>query len=322
MVNTSLKARQKAENAAPISLSLLGVPRLLVNAQPVRLAYGKAEALLYYLAATSQVHSRAVLAALLWSQSSESQARNSLRNAVYTIRRGLKPFDLLIVERDTIALDTAAVQFDLPHFQAAIEQPQQTPETLAEALSLWRGLFLDGLHLPDTPDFDLWLGEQRHRLEALYRQGLFTLARHYSASQRLTGARQTLEKLLRFDPLHEAGHQQLMRLYVQSGHRAAALRQYELLRSRLVEELGVDPDPATQALHLEILQAGDVPPATVPVIEPPTKGLYPFVGREREMAALSQIYQTVLPHGPARLVMLEGEPGIGKTRLVKEWLAT
>ncbi|MCB0192781.1 MAG: AAA family ATPase [Anaerolineae bacterium] len=314
--------RQTVTKSASISLSLLGVPRLMVGAQPVRLAYVKAEALLYYLAVTEQVHSRAALAALLWSQSSETQARNSLRNAVYTIRQGLKPFDPLLIDRDTIALNMAGIQLDLTQFQAAIEQSAQINDSLAEALALWRGLFLDGLQLPDTPDFDAWLAEQRHRLEALYRQGLFALVRHYISVHRLTEARQTLEKLLSFDPLHEVGHQQLMRLYVQTGHRAAALRQYELLRTRLIEELGVDPDPATQALHLEILQAGDRPTAALPVVEPSAKGLYPFVGREREMAALSQIYQAVLPHGPARLVMIEGEPGIGKTRLVKEWLAT
>ncbi|MCB0165128.1 MAG: AAA family ATPase [Anaerolineae bacterium] len=314
--------RQKFATPAPISLSLLGVPRLTVGAQPVRLAYAKAEALLYYLAATGRVHSRAALAALLWSQSPEAQARNSLRNAVYTIRRGLRPLDPLIIERDAIGLDGAALQLDLSHFRAAIEPPAQSNDSLVAALALWRGLFLDGLHLPDTPDFDEWVTDQRHQLEALYRQGLFSLARHYLAGHHLTEARQTLEKLLSFDPLHEAGHQQLMRLYVQTGHRAAALRQYEILRTRLVEELGVDPDPATQALHLEILQAGDAP-AAIPVVEPsPPQGLYPFVGREREMAALSQIYQALLPTGPARLVMIEGEPGIGKTRLGKEWLAT
>lgn len=323
MVKEPLKVRQKFETPAPVSLSLLGVPRLTVAAQPVRLAYAKAEALLYYLAVTGQVHSRAALAALLWSQSTEAQARNSLRNAIYTIRRGLKPLDPLIIERDTIGLDSAVVQIDLPHFRTAIEQPTQPNDTLVAALALWRGLFLDGLQLPNTPDFDEWVADQRRQLEALYRQGLFTLARHYIAGHHLTEARQTLEKLLSFDPLHEAGHQQMMRLYVQTGHRAAALRQYEILRSRLVEELGVDPDPATQTLHLEILQAGDAPPAAMPVVEPsPPQGLYPFVGREPEMAALAQLHQALLPNGPARLVMIEGEPGIGKTRLVKEWLVT
>lgn len=151
MVKEPLKVRQKFETPAPVSLSLLGVPRLTVAAQPVRLAYAKAEALLYYLAVTGQVHSRAALAALLWSQSTEAQARNSLRNAIYTIRRGLKPLDPLIIERDTIGLDSAVVQIDLPHFRTAIEQPTQPNDTLVAALALWRGLFLDGLNCPIRP---------------------------------------------------------------------------------------------------------------------------------------------------------------------------
>ncbi len=323
MIKKALKEHQKKVNAFQITLDLLGVPLLKIGEQLVRLPYLKAEALLYYLAVTGRPHSRAALAALLWSKSSEKQARNSLRNALYTLRQGLKPATPLIVGRDTICLNLELVQLDLSRFQTRIEHPTDTT-ALSEALALWRGVFLEGLYLPDTSAFEEWVTEQRAQYEALYRQGLFHLGQLYASQKRFKDAQQTIEKLLALDPLHEAGHQQLMRLYMQTGNRVAALRQYETLRRLLVEELGVDPDPASQALHLELLQADELPPQEISSADRPTKpmGRYQFVGREREMAMLSKFYQSTLPNGPACLVMLEGEPGIGKTRLAREWLAT
>lgn len=318
-----IEERQPAAQTRPISLGLLGVPQLRIGGQPVRLAYLKAEALLYYLAATGRAHSRGSLATLLWSQVPEKRARNSLRNALYTVRRGLEPAGALIVERDTVRLDMDPVRLDLTSFRAAVEQSHDAA-TLSGALALWRGPFLDGLNLPAAPAFEEWLADQRAFYDNLYRHGLFHLGQLFGAEKRLPEAYRAIEQLLALDPLHEAGHRQLMRLYLQSGNRAAALRQYETLRAILVKELGVDPAPATQSLHLEILRAGDrtLPQAQGPPWTTRPAGPYRFVGRQRELSALDELFQGSLPGGPARPVMLEGEPGIGKTRLAHEWLAT
>ena len=323
MIKETLKEHQNEAVSPQIALNVLGVPQLQVGDQPVRLAYAKAEALLYYLAVTGRAYSRAALAALLWGHSPDNQARNSLRNALYTIRRGLSPAAPLQIERDTIGLDHHSIRLDLPRFQTAVEAATDAA-ALHEALGLWRGAFLDGLHLPDAPEFEAWLAEQRAHVENLYCEGLFRLSQLYQAGQKWTEARRALEKLLVADPLSEVGHQQLMRLYTQTGHRTAALRQYETLRQLLIEELGVDPSPATQALHLDLLH-GDEPrlsPVEAAGLTPKPIGRYQFVGRKRELAELTSIYHAILPHGPARLAMLEGELGIGKTRLAREWLAT
>lgn len=325
MIKEALKEHQTGEESPQIRLALLGIPRLQIDGRLVRLPYAKAEALLYYLAAAGRSHSRATLASLLWSQTPEKQARNSLRNALYTIRRGLQPVSPLIIERDAVCPNIRLMQLDITHFQTTIERSTDTTR-LSEAVALWRGPFLDGLYLPDAPAFEDWLAGQRAHYEAMYRQGLFQLGQLYMAEKRLADAGRTIEKLLAIDPWHEAGHQQLMRLYLQMGNRAAALRQYETLRRLLIEELGVGPDPATQALHLQILhadeQTGPPPSPSMSDLPPKPAGRYRFVGRKQEMSTLAEIYQATRPGGPARLVMLEGEPGIGKTRLAREWLAT
>lgn len=317
MVKKSLKTHQNITSAPLLSLKLLGAPQIELMTQPVRLSYLKAEALLFYLAASAQPHSRAALATFLWGNTPEKQARNSLRNALYTIRHSLAPADFLRIERSTIAMNFEHVQLDLALFQAAVTGPASVAQ-LADGLALWRGPFLDGLSLPDAPEFEGWLADQRAKFESLVVQSLLRLSQMYHQEQRLPEARQTLAQLLEIDPLHEIGHQQLMSLHVQQGNRAAALQQYDALQQRLRDELGVSPSPATQALHLEILRA-DEPDSGVSSGRV-AGGKQQFVGRQRELELLHQYYRAMLPAGPARLVLLTGEAGIGKTRLAHEWL--
>ncbi len=302
-----------------LSLNLLGIPQIYLNDLPIRLSYLKAEALLYYLVAGRQAQSRTVLANLLWSNSTEKQARNSLRSAIYTIRRSLKPADPLHVERDVISLNHQHIQLDLSQFQLALENSTHA-NSLARGLLLWRGPFLDGLSLPDCPPFESWLTEQRSYYETLYAEALLRLSRLSIANSQLDAARDTLENLLKLDALHEVGHQELMQLFLRQGNRAAALRQYETLRTLLKEQLGVSPSQPSQALHMKILRADNA----VTMSETTTtlsKKNY-FVGRRKELVLLNQFYRETVPDGPACLIMLEGEAGIGKTRLAEEWLTT
>ncbi|GAB4443976.1 MAG: hypothetical protein Kow0031_26340 [Anaerolineae bacterium] len=258
-------------------MKLLGPPRLELDGRPLELSYAKAEALLYYLAAEGAPQPRAALADLLWGNSPQKQARNRLRSALYTLRRAL-PAGWLAVQRATIGLHPAHFTTDTAALEQAVDSPAETT-ALAESLRLWRGPFLADVSLPDAPLFESWLAAKRARFEALYSHGLLQLAGHYSQAGQLTPAQRALEKLLAFDPLHESGHQQLMRLHLQQGNRAAALRQYETLRRHLSEELGVDPSHATQSLHLEILRA-DTTPATLATPLKPSRR-HQFVGRQQ-----------------------------------------
>lgn len=321
MIQNSTTNQQKILPAATLSLKLLGPPRIEMNGQPLHLPYAKAEALLFYLAATGQPHSREHLAALLWGNSAQKQARSSLRNALYTIRRSFTPATLLLIQRDSIGVDPARFTLDLRAFEATATEAGEI-EALAGGLAIWRGSLLQGLNLPDCPAFETWLAEQRARYETLYIEALLRLNQLYQANGRLKEARASLERLLETDWLHEAAHRQLMQIYWQQGHRAGALRQYETLRLRLREELGVSPSHETQALHLRLLRA-DTDPGTLALAQPAhDSGANRLVGRQRELNQLDRLYRQIIPDGPARLVMIEGEAGIGKTRLAQEWLDT
>ena len=139
----------------------------------------------------------------------------------------------------------------------------------------------------------------------------------------LEGAAVHTRRWLDLDPLHEPAHRELIRLHAWNGDRAAALEQYRTCVRTLSEELGVAPLEETAALYAQV-NDGTLPPpehsepATSPAparpAEPPDE--LTLVGREEQLAALLGAHAAAGPDG--RLVVIEGEAGIGKTRLATE----
>ena len=117
-----------------------------------------------------------------------------------------------------------------------------------------------------------------------------------------------LPELLRHDPLREESHRRLMRLHDARGDRARALRAYHACAAALERELGVEPSPATRAAYESLLPG---------VPEPAASGRPPLIGRAAERARLTELWRAA-EAGRAQLLLVTGEPGIGKTRLVEE----
>src|ERR687897_296457 len=220
---------------------------------------------------------------------------------------------------------------------------------LAAAAGLHRGDFLAGFSLRDSTSFDDWQYFQAERLRRELAGTLERLATAQIGRHHWDDAVDAARRWLALDPLHEPAHRQLMRIYTWSGRRGAALRQFQACQRVLEEELGVEPLEETVAVH-EAIQANRLPPPPAPAgavdssaaargapePHPPGVGgparegsptgegahpavhtpLVPLVGREREWAALLDAYAGVAADG--RLVVIEGEAGIGKTRLADE----
>ncbi len=306
-----------------MELYVLGAPRVVVGGLSKRMPYQKVTALITYLAVTARSHSREALGTLFWGEVDDQRAQNSLRNALYVIRRQLGSAALLTTADRQVALDLERTWVDVNQFRASIEARNPTGAALEEALDLWRGPFLDGLFLKDASEFNSWVTRTREQLNRRYREGYLALSRTMEGARQWHQAVDAARQALRIDPLHEAGHRQLMRLHLLMGNRVGALQQYEACQAMLLDELGVAPDTHTRALREQALQS---PPARF-VAEgsgPGQKSREPvvFVGRQREMMALDGHLQAVKSAVLGRLVLVEGEPGVGKTRLVNEWLRT
>ena len=330
-----------------LRLAVLGPPRVELDGAEVEVDTRKAIAVLAYLAVTGERHGRTALAGLLWPEYDEAHARAALRRTLSALNKGLRG-GWLAADRSSVALDRAGLRLDLERFRALLEEcgghghppAEACPACVAplrEAAALHRGDFLAGFALRDADDFEDW---QRFQAESLRRELAGVLERLVGA-QAVEGRWQEAiadgRRWLALDPLHEPAHRQLMRLYAWSGQRGAALRQYRACVRVLDQELGVTPLEETSALNRAIMQGqadreppapppdGAARPAPVPpsAAAPPPSGAPPWrpplVGRAVEWTALLEAYEAARRDG--RLVVLEGEAGVGKTRLAEDFAA-
>jgi adenylate cyclase len=216
------------------------------SGQEVALGARKSIALLALLAAApGQRMSRDRIAALLWEDMPDAQARGNLRQLLAATRR---PAPFLEADANSVGFSAAMVESDLVAFEAAIAE--NTPEALERAAALYRADLLDSFSLRDR-DFNEWLTGERERLREHAVQLFLRLMKLAAATGAEPAIRWAL-RILAVDPIHEPAHRGLMELYAAQGRHAAALRQYEHLRETLSRELGTRPEPETDALARRI----------------------------------------------------------------------
>ncbi len=189
----------------------------------------------------------------------EAQARRGLRQSLFTLRKavGGEP-PALLIDGETVALNPSAVDVDVAEFERQVAEG--TPAALDRAAALYRGELLEGLALQEAP-FEEWLLAERDRLRELALEALAKLLHHQRTTGATSAALQTALRLLALDPSQEPVHRAVMRLYVQMGRRASALRQYQICIGVLQRELSVEPETTTKQLYQEILRQRPSPAA-------------------------------------------------------------
>src|SRR5579859_134263 len=316
-----------------LNLAVLGQPTVRHDAAAVTFPTRKALALLVYLAVEGGTHSREKITALFWPESSSPAGRATLRKTLAYLHQSLdEPLSAhLAAERDSLALDPSCAALELWNIQSVLDEPRPALERLRSALALCRGEFLEGFSLSDCPDFDDWAGLQREIWHRRVGQLLGRLAERLAGGGQLTAAIETAARWVAHDPLNEAAHRRLIELHAANGDRASALVAYDACRAGLLRELNAEPSPETQALAQRVrAQAVGAPrrpaPAESPAGEPATAAParpaadLPLLGRAAEQQALVGAFR-LARQGRAQAVVIAGEPGIGKTRLAREFLA-
>jgi DNA-binding SARP family transcriptional activator/predicted ATPase len=240
---------------AKINLALLGGLRLQTDpGEPVLLSTKKAGALLAYLALhRGRAQARAKLAALLWGDHSEVQARDSLRQALSLLRKALSHVDpgALIAHEDTISFEPSALTTDASLFAELVAQGGV--EHLEQAITLYGGELLDGFQVR-APEFESWVTAERERFRELALEAMTRLLDHHLSTGAVEPGIRMAAQLLAADPLQERVHRTLMELYCRQGRHGAALRQYRTCADLLAKELGIEPDATTKDLRREILR--------------------------------------------------------------------
>src|SRR5215470_1361262 len=219
----------------------------------------KTKALLAYLAyCAGQPHERAKLAALLWEDSGEMQARESLRQSLSLLRKALSPrhAHALIARSDTVELKSGALLVDAVEFERLTASGDVA--TLGQAVQLYQGKFLEGFDLRAS-EFDGWVSSARQQLNEKAIGALDKLLSHDVGAGNVERGITIATRLLSLDPLQESAHRSLMKLYGMRGRHAAALAQYRLCSDMLSKELGVEPEAATKALYREIREQRNRP---------------------------------------------------------------
>ena len=305
------------------------------------------------LPARTAISTRDTLAALLYPEYRQERARAAFRRTLSSLRTGIGG-DLLQADRDTVSLtQDQRVWCDVLRFGALIAQCKghghgdgqvcvDCLPLLEEAAALYTGDFMTGFSLRDSISFDDWQLFQAESLRRELSGVLERLVRGAGAQGRWQQAIDHCHRWISLDPLHEPGHRRLMQLYAWNGQRSAALRQYRECVRILDEELGVAPLPETTARYQSIIEGADrtpdrdednwellasvaqparqLPPQITPRaadVPRSTAGAFPLVGRERQLATL---FNTHAHAGNGQFVLIEGEAGIGKTRLAEEFL--
>ncbi|MDG4892393.1 BTAD domain-containing putative transcriptional regulator [Mesorhizobium sp. WSM4976] len=213
----------------------------------------KAQALLVYLAMTEgRRQSRDKLAALLWEDRGEVQARASLRQELLVLRKvlGLNGPEI-VGEGDGIVLAPDCIDVDALRFQRLMTA--RTPQAHEEAAALYHGPFMEAFNLK-AQAFENWVAVMRQHLNEMAVKALTALLSDNLASGSWARALELMLRLLPLDPLQESVHRALMQLYVRQGRIGAALRQFHVCREILQREIGVRPEPETEQLYQDIQQ--------------------------------------------------------------------
>jgi len=284
-----------------LQLRLLGAPRLILP--EAEHALERRDAALLALLVIDGPTPRARAAALIWPDADDEHARNNLRQRLFRLNR-LAGRDIVVPEG--VLRLAPEVEHDLSTLsdRSAID-----PETGA-------GELLGKLDYADCSELAEWVQVARERWRSARRDALAEAASRFESEGQIARALLYAERLVADDPLHEHAHRRLMRLHYLRGDRGAALAAFERCREVLESELGAAPGRETLDIAALIESSSPLPgtapkpagPAPLAVLRPPR-----IVGREAEWRAIERAC------AESRVVLVCGEPGIGKTRLLTDF---
>jgi predicted ATPase/DNA-binding SARP family transcriptional activator len=312
-----------------LRLSFLGAFDARLEEKPIKeFESSKVRALLAYLVVEAdKPHSRDKLAGMFWGELNDETAGKNLRQALSNLRKTIRDD---AAERPLLNVSAATVQarldsdlwLDTRAFASLLRETDSHPhrelETclacarrMEEALTLYRGAFLEGFFLKESDSFQDWIVIHREHFQQQAADALHGLITFHKRRGEIKPAIIHAQRLVALDPWREEAHAALIELLALDDQRSAALKQYETCRNVLEKEFGVEPQAETTRLY------GSIRANRLPALETraapnnlPADSTS-FIGRARERTLLADRLQ----RADTRLVTLTGLGGAGKTRL-------
>lgn len=299
---------------ATLALRLCGGAQLFVDGAPVEPSLGaKTLALLAFLRLERGPHRRESLTALLWGEYEDEKAKTSFRQALTRLRDAVG--DHLVGDRVTVQL-IGDIDCDVSRFELLGSTDPKA------ALSIDVPNFLSGVSLRSCPDFDDWANTKRVALTERYCRLLEQVVRDALATHAWSEAIEMAERWIALDPLSDAPVAALMEARFLAGDPEAALAAYSRHASRLASEVRRAPGRAIVELSARLRRAS--------VSSKPSQSSETWlergpsfdgalVGRELDWERLKRAWGAA-SHGESRIVLIEGEPGAGKTRIAEDFM--
>ncbi|MBA3645099.1 MAG: PD40 domain-containing protein [Gemmatimonadaceae bacterium] len=270
------------------------------------LSSGKPLALLSYLIVQAKAPREEVLG-LLWGDVPEARARNAFRQALHRLRSALGE-NALPHDRDILAIaPEIAAATDVARFQRCLATGNYD-----QASEEYTGDFLAGLDVGESA-FHEWRDTTSKQYKAKYRDALRTVIQNHIDSGDVSGALRRTAEL----SANDAGDADAATLYASTllgaGRRAEALQIMESFEQRYQLDFGTTAPAAVREFVARLRRAREEPRGTGP-----TRQQIRFVGREPELSILLTRIRA-LERGAGSLVIVAGEAGAGKTRLIEEF---
>jgi DNA-binding SARP family transcriptional activator/Tfp pilus assembly protein PilF len=244
-------------------LKLLGAFTLRIgNGQPVGLPW-KSQALVAFLALQEgRPVKREIVSELLWPDRGEKQARNSLKQELYVLRRdGFGVEDVIATHDNALSLPPDRIACDVHELRALVLSGAQTSWQAIDGL--YRAPLLSGFS-PVSSEFDSFLASMRRALEGDVLCALGRLADDAVNGGDTEQSVAIAERMLAIDPLREDTHRRLIQSYARVGRRADAVRVYTDAKTLLRQEMDVAPATETEALIVRIRSERIAEPASPP----------------------------------------------------------
>jgi DNA-binding SARP family transcriptional activator/tetratricopeptide (TPR) repeat protein len=295
------------ERPARLQVRLLGAVEIILNGRRLRAFNSlRLQRFLALIVLRRNPQHRSRLAFEIWPDSDEPQARTNLRKLLHDFRHSLPDIgEFVEIDNEIVRwIATGPSEVDVLRFQDAMAAGD-----FELAARLYSGDLLPAC-------YDDWVLDERVKLRA---QAYGALVRLTDEAARRADHKTTIrhaQRILDLEPTDEAAVRIQMEAHLALGDRAAALRSYHRYAEVLERDLAVAPGEAIAAMYQQ-LRAGALNRDEVQGKDLAPVGESPFVGRDREWNQLYEAWNAAR-EGGAHLLLVTGEPGIGKSRLALE----
>lgn len=210
--------------------------------------------LFFYLLAHPEGVRKDQILEVFWPEATPAKASSAFHSTNYRLRRALRNQNCILYKNGVYVLNLESnYWYDVEVFESLVEKARHTESEeeqasiYLQAIELYKGDYLDEFYSD-------WFYFQREELQRQYFEALTHVAEYYRRHGEAEHAISLYDRIVAEDPYREEIHREIMRVYLELGQRAAAVKHYQELEAFLLEDLGVEPMPETVTLYQAILE--------------------------------------------------------------------